>query len=88
MISLNELQDLIADTLLNGNDQVAGIAIYVCVLLAVFAVFGKKNIFGALICVLPITLIFSILGVLSPDVTVMLIVMTALMLALEARARA
>lgn len=84
MLSLNDLQDLIGINFFDGNSQIGGIVIYIAVL-AVMLVLSKKNINTALILSLPVTLVFTTLGILSTDVSILLIIVTVLGLAYKTR---
>jgi len=84
MISLNDLQDLIGISFFDGSSQIGGIVIYIAVL-AVMLVLSKKNINTALILSLPVTLVFTTLGILSSDVSILLIIVTVLGLAYKTR---
>lgn len=82
MISLSDFQDLLATGFLDGNAEIAGILIYVAVLLLVFGLTRKTQ--QTLIISIPVTLVFSILGVLSTDLMILLIIVTVLALAFGA----
>lgn len=84
MLSLNDLQDLIGLNFFDGNSQIGGIVIYIAVL-AVMLVLSKKNINTALILSLPVTLVFTTLGILSTDVSILLIIVTVLGLAYKTK---
>lgn len=80
MITLNELTDLLGNTFFDGNTAVGGIVIYILALAVVF-VLSKKNITTALVLGLPMTLIFNMIGILSSDVMILMIIVTVLGLA-------
>ncbi len=82
MIGLVDIQKIIADSFLNGDLTIAGLVMFSTVLAILFVVF-KGNIFTALIISLPVTLIFSLMGVLSADMTILLIIITVLGLAIN-----
>lgn len=84
MITLQDLQDLIGNEFFDGSSVIGGIVIFIAVLAVVF-VLSKKNTTTALILSLPITLIFSILGILPSDVMILLIIVTVLGLAYVTR---
>ena len=84
MITLNDLQDLLGNTFFDGNTLVGGIVLYV-VAMAIIFVLSKKNLTTALVLGIPVTLIFSTLGLLSSDVTMLLILVTVLGLAYSTR---
>lgn len=83
MLSLLDMQDILGWTFFDGSTQIAGIAMYVAVLAIMFVFCKNKG--HALILAMPITLIFSLLGVLDSSVTVLLIIVIALSLAFQAK---
>lgn len=83
MITLDQLQSLLADSFFSGSELIAGIIIYVVVLMVVFVL--SKKMTTALILTLPITYIFSLLGVLAQDLMILMIIVTVLGLAYTTR---
>ena len=81
MIGLSDIQTIIADSFLNGDLTIAGLLMFTVVLGVLFTIFNR-NIFTALLLSLPVTLIFSLMDVLSADMTVLLIIITVLGLAI------
>lgn len=86
MIGIDDLQQIIADTFLDGNLDLAGIAIYILSILAVFALTDQNSAFKALIVGMAVTMFFSIMGVLSTELTILLIIVSVLGLAYTSRA--
>lgn len=84
MIGLQEIQILIADAFCNGNVEVAGVIMFASVLLVVFGLFRTSH-FGAFAVMIPCTLVFSLLGVLSSTATVVMIVIAVLGLGVTAK---
>lgn len=82
MIGLSDFQRIIADSFLNGDMMIAGLIMFSFVLAILFIVF-KGNVFTALLMALPVTLIFSLMGVLSGDMTILMIIITVLGLAIN-----
>lgn len=83
MLSFTDIQELVSTGFFDGDMQIAGIVMYVLVLVAIFALSRKTT--QTLIISLPVTLVFSILGVLSTDVMILLIIVTVLGLAATAQ---
>lgn len=83
MLSLFDLQDLIGTSFFDGDVSLAGMCMYVVVLLVLFALTRKTQ--QTLIIALPTTFIFNVLGVLSTDMMILLIIVTVLALAFTAR---
>lgn len=82
MIGLADLQRILADSFLNGDMTIAGLIMFSMVLAVLFIIF-KGNVFTALLMALPVTLIFSLMGVLSGDMTILMIIITVLGLAIN-----
>lgn len=84
MLSLNDFQDLLANTFLDGNLELAGIGMFIAVIVLVFAI-TKGDKYMALIVGMGVTMFFSVLGILSAELTVLLIVVSVLGLAYASR---
>lgn len=82
MIGLADLQRIIADGFLNGDMMIAGLIMFSTVLAILFIIF-KANVFTALLMSLPVTLVFSLMGVLSGDMTILMIIVAVLGLAIN-----
>lgn len=83
MISLLDFQEILGITFFDGNYEIAGIVIFVAVLALMFVFIKNKG--NALILALPITMVFTMLGILTSDVTVLLIIVISLALAFNAK---
>lgn len=83
MITLDQFQSLLADSFFSGSELIAGIIIYVVVLMVVLVM--SKKMTTALIITLPVTYVFSLLGVLSQDLMILMIIVTVLGLAYTTR---
>lgn len=83
MISFGDLQNILANTFLDGNVEIAGMVMYGVALLIVFGL--TKSVFHALVIGLVVTMIFSLLGILSAELTILLIIVSVLGLAYTSR---
>ena len=83
MLSIFDIQDLVSTSFFDGDMQLAGMCMFILVLLVTFAL-TRKTI-QTLIIAIPVTLVFAALGVLSTDMMVLLIVITVLGLAVSAK---
>lgn len=83
MITLDQFQSLLGNSFFGGDSIIAGIVIYVAVLMVILVLTKKPSI--GLIVALPVTYIFSLLGVLSQEFMILLIVITVLALAYTTR---
>lgn len=79
MISLDDFQTILANTLFDGSMTIAGIVMYAAVMIFLFSILKKTFVF--LIAMIPATLVFYYLNILTMDLTVILIVITVLGLA-------
>lgn len=74
MISAQQLMDIVAQTFFQGNLQIAGIVLYLVVAGGVCLLFANRNVTLTMTLLMPITLIFTLLGVL-PEILTFLVVM-------------
>lgn len=84
MLSLNDFQSILANSFLDGNIEIAGIIMFAAVLLVVLAL--TKDTFRALLVGIVATMVFSLLGILSTELTILLIIVSVLGMAYSARA--
>lgn len=83
MIEFEDLQEILAEGFFSGNLEIAGILIFAAVLLIIFAL--TRKVTQALIIALPITLVFSMMGMLTTDFMILLIIITVLGLAYKTK---
>lgn len=83
MITANELQDIIGLEFFEGNLEIAGVIMYIAILALMFVFI--KNRGQAMILALPVTMVFSMMGILATDVTILLLIVIALALAFNAK---
>lgn len=67
----------------NGDTAIAGLMMFFFVMVIVFTI--TKNVFHSLILGLPLILVFSGMGILGGDMTIILIIVVVLGLAITAR---
>lgn len=82
-MNFTDFQEIFATSFLDGDMAIAGILIYAAVMIIIFA--ATRNTTHSLLISLPITLVFSMLGILSTDVMILLIIVTVLGLAVSAK---
>lgn len=83
MITLDQFQSLLGDSFFGGDAVIAGIVIYTVTLLIILVM--TKKLTTGLIVALPVTYVFSLLGILSQELMILLIVITVLGLAYTTR---
>lgn len=83
MLQASQLQTAIAEMVFNGDTAIAGLMMFFFVMVIVFAM--SKNIFHSLLLGLPLILVFSAMGILGGDMTIILIIVVVLGLAVTAR---
>ena len=83
MLDLADITQIVADNFCNGNTDIAGMLIFT-VCLAIVFVFVKKA-FAALVISLPMSFIFSTLGIVSQELMVLLVIVAVLGLAISSR---
>lgn len=84
MLTVQQLQSMIGDTFFEGNIDIAGILMYAIVMGVIFAL-CKKELNVGILLMLPVTLVFSLMGVLSTEATLLMIVIAVLSLAMAAK---
>lgn len=88
MITLSDLQILIAENFFGGAGDIAGIMIFIAVMALIFVTTGKKTAFVPFVLMIPVTYVFSLLGVIPDSITILLIIVAALGVALTSRSLA
>ena len=83
MLSVFDIQDLISTSFFDGDLNLAGMVMYTMVLIVCFALTRKTQ--QTLIISIPVTMIFTALGVIPTDLMVLLVIVTVLALAFTAR---
>lgn len=83
MLDLTDLTQIIATNFTGGNTEIAGMLIFTMCLAVVF-IFVKKA-FAALVISLPMSFIFSALGIVSQELMVLLVIVAVLGLAFVSR---
>lgn len=84
MIGITDLQTLLGDTLFNGNYAAGGLAIFMGAFILLIA-FCQKNILMVFLASLPMIFLFFILGILTQDMMVLLLLVDVIGLGLSAR---
>ena len=85
MMTPIQLQSLLGDSLFGGNTELAGLLMYGALLAAIFALAGRKNLIVSLLLAIVATLAFSMLGIISSNLTMLLIVIAVLGLAISVK---
>lgn len=83
MLQVSQIQTAIADMIFNGDTTIAGLMMFFFVMVVVFAM--SKSVLHSLLLGLPLILVFSALGVLGGDMTIILIIVIVLGLAVVGR---
>lgn len=82
VISLSDFQQILGNTLFDGSAEIAGMVMFAAVMCIIFSVIKKTFVF--LLIMIPATLVFFYLGVMSTELTMILIIITVLGLAMTA----
>lgn len=83
MLTLTTVQSILANNFFDGSMVVAGMAMYIVVLVLLFLV--ARNLVAVMLISLPVTLIFASMNILSGDLLIVLILVTVIGLGLCAR---
>lgn len=79
MMNANNFQTLLADVLFNGDTAIAGMVMFAAVMGIVFAL-TKSDFRVGILVMIPVALIFSSLGILTSELTILLIVIAVVAL--------
>lgn len=74
MIGLDGIITVLADVFFNGDTTISSMAVYVGVMMVVFALFGKDTLMIPFALMLPITVIFNAMAVLPDALTILMVV--------------
>ena len=83
MLDLANITQIVADNFTGGNTEIAGMLIFT-VCLAIVFVF-VKSVFAALVISLPMSFIFSTLGIVSQELMILLVIVAVLGMAVSSR---
>lgn len=76
--SLQDLQTIIAQNFFAGDVGIAGMILFTGVLAFVFVFFARKNLLVGFAIMLPVTMIFTTLGVLPETMAVLLVIIAVI----------
>lgn len=83
MIGFDTIIEIFGDTFLGGNTGIAGTIILVGILAFVMAI--TKKLMPTMVLALPLIMVFATLGWLPAEVGIMMLIVVALLIGLEAR---
>lgn len=81
MMSIQQFQKIVADALFQGDMMLAGLTIFGIIMGVVLAM-CKNDLKTGFILMLPITLFGTLVGLLTGEITVLLIIVDVLMIAM------
>lgn len=84
MLGMTDIQTLLANSIFGGDLQLGGLALFIVAFIAVVA-FCQKNIMMAFLVSLPLILIFTTMGMLTSEMTILLVLVDVVGLGLAAR---
>ena len=83
--NISDIQSVLAETMFSGDISLAGMAIFTAILIVMFAAFGKKNILLPFAALIPITVMFSTMGIVPSAMAIILTLISVLVIAAKAR---
>lgn len=83
MLSLGDITNIVADSFMDGNSDLAGMAIFLVAMLVIMAF--TRTPWKSLLAGIPLAFIFAGMGVISGNMLVILIIVCILGLAMTAR---
>ena len=84
MMDFTDIQTVIADTWFGGAVDMAGLVMFIAIMLVVFSL-AKHSLYVGFIIMLPVTLMFASMGILSSEFTIILVIVAVLGLATSVR---
>lgn len=85
MMDLNGFTQIVADGFFNGSTSTAGLAIYAVLVMLIYSVISRYSVMAALVAILPVTIIYSLLGTLSGDLMILILIVDILGLGVYAK---
>lgn len=85
MISASQFIQLVADNFTGGDTYVAGVLIFAVVMALIIAIVSGYSMTAALISILPVALIFGLMGILTTDLMILILIVAILGLALYSK---
>ena len=82
---INDIQKLLADAMFGGDQVLAGMAVFTCIMLVLFAAFAKRNILIPFACMLPMAVMFSTMGIIESSLAIVLALISVIVIAAKAR---
>lgn len=82
-LNMTDIQDIIANGFFDGNATIAGLIMFSAVMLLILLLIKKTDV--AIVMMMPVSLIFGIMGILSTDLMVLLVAVAVLILAYRTR---
>lgn len=83
--NISDIQSVLAETMFSGDISLAGMAIFTAILIVMFAAFGKKNILLPFAALVPMTVMFSAMGIVPSAMAIILTLISVLVIAAKAR---
>lgn len=83
--NVSDIQTVLAETMFSGNMTLAGLAIFASVMIVMFAAFSRKNILLPFAAMIPITVMFSLMGIVPDSMAIILTLISVLVIAAKAK---
>lgn len=83
--SINDIQRLLGEEMFSGDLSMAGLAIFTAIMVVIFAAFGRKNILLPFAAMIPLTVMFSGMGIVPSSMAIILTLISVLVIAAKAR---
>ena len=83
--NVSDIQTVLAETMFSGDMTLAGLAIFASVLIVMFAAFSRKNILLPFAAMIPITVMFSLMGIVPDSMAIILTLISVLVIAAKAK---
>ena len=83
--NVSDIQTVLAETMFSGDMTLAGLAIFASVMIVMFAAVSRKNILLPFAAMIPITVMFSLMGIVPDSMAIILTLISVLVIAAKAK---
>lgn len=83
--NISDIQSVLAETMFSGDASLAGLAIFSALMIVLFAAFGKRNILLPFAAMIPLTVMFSTMGIVPSSMAIILTLISVLVIAAKAK---
>lgn len=83
--SITDIQRALAEGMFGGDYSLAGMAIFTVLMIIIFAAFAKKNILVPFAVMLPMAVMFNLMGIMASSLSILLSLVSVIVIATKAK---